>query len=120
MPNRRKALIVDDSKDWREELEEFLREKGFEVVTASDRRAALSALDAESFDTAILDVNLTDETLPNRDGLLINRYIQENAPGTRVILISAWPLNSKELADIRPARFIEKSYLWDQLNPMLD
>ena len=119
MTSHRKALVVDDSQDWREELEEHLQEKGFEVVTASDHDTALSVLAGKSFDTAVIDVNLTDKTF-NVDGLLINRYIQDNAPGTRVILISARSLDTRELAEISPATFIEKSDLWEQLNSLLE
>ena len=118
MGNWSKALVVDDSSAWREELKELLQDKGFEVVTAGDRQTALCALSNESFDIAIIDVNLTDE-IHNVDGLLISRYIRDNSPNTRVILISARSLSTQELADTYPATFIEKSNMWSQLNLLL-
>ena len=119
MANRRKAIVVDDSDYWCEELEELLQDKGFDVVTASDRSTALSVLANESFDIAIIDVNLTDEVY-NADGFLINRYIQDNLSDTPVILVSARPLTTQELVDIHPAMFVEKSNMWSQLNLLLE
>jgi DNA-binding response OmpR family regulator len=111
--------VVDDSDYWCEELEELLQDKGFDVVTASDRSTALSVLANESFDIAIIDVNLTDEVY-NADGFLINRYIQDNLSDTPVILVSARPLTTQELVDIHPAMFVEKSNMWSQLNLLLE
>ena len=116
--NRGKALVVDDCRDWREELKDLLHDKGFEVVTAGDLGTALSVLSNESFDTAIIDVNLT-EGMPSEEGLLINSYIQDNSPNTEVILISVKSLTDWRLGDIHPARFIEKSNLWTELNELL-
>ena len=118
MTDRGRALVVDDCSDWREELRELLQDKGFSVFTAHDRPTALSALDTQPFDVAILDVNLSDKT-HNVDGLLINRYIQDKGIDTRVILVSARALTSQELAQVRPATFIEKSNIWKQLNLLL-
>ena len=119
MANPISALVVDDSSTWRDELRGLLENKGFEVVAASDRRTALAALGNQSFDVAIIDVNLADAE-HNVDGLLINRYIQDQAIETRVILISARSLSTQELADACPATFIDKSNLWRELNALLD
>ncbi|MBN1262389.1 MAG: response regulator [Anaerolineae bacterium] len=119
MNPRKRALIVDDVSDWREEIKELLQDKGFAVVTASDKQAALSAVSQENFDFAIVDVNLTDE-IHNVDGLLVFRYIRNNSPETAVVLISAQSLNAQELEFIHPARFIEKSNIWRELSALLD
>lgn len=118
MTNRGKALVVDDSSDWREELEELLQDSGFEVVMAHDRSTALSALDSQPFDIAVVDVNLSDKT-HNVDGLLINRHIQDCGIDTRVILVSARSLTAQEIARAHPATFVEKSSIWDQLRLLL-
>jgi DNA-binding NtrC family response regulator len=118
MTNRGKALLVDDCSDWREELQELLQDNGFAVFTAHDRPTALSALDTQPFDVAVVDVNLSDKT-HNVDGLLINRYIQDKGIDTRVILISAHALTPQELAEVHPATFIEKSDIWKRLNLLL-
>lgn len=118
MTNRGKALLVDDCSDWREELQELLQDNGFAVFAAHDRPTALSALDTQPFDVAVIDVNLSDKT-HNVDGLLINRYIQDKGIDTHVILISARALTPQELAEVHPATFIEKSDIWKQLNLLL-
>ena len=118
MTDRGRALVVDDCSDWREELQELLQDSGFEVFAAHDRPTALSALDTQPFDVAVVDVNLSDKT-HNVDGLLINRYIQDKGIDTHVILISARGLTPQELAEVHPATFIEKSDIWKQLNLLL-
>jgi DNA-binding response OmpR family regulator len=118
MTDRGRALVVDDCSDWREELQELLQDSGFEVFVAHDRPTALSALDTQPFDVAVVDVNLSDKT-HNVDGLLINRYIQDKGIDTRVILVSARPLTAQELAHAHPAKFVEKSSIWNQLYVLL-
>jgi DNA-binding NtrC family response regulator len=112
-----KALVVDDSRAWRDELTEVLQDMGAEVIVASDRRSALSVLADESFDIAIIDVNLAGETY-DFGGFAINRYIQDHSPGTQVILISAESLTAKEIVTIQPARFVEKPNILRQLNSL--
>lgn len=116
MKPAQRALVVDDSDDWRAEIKEMLQDYGFAVVTAGDKQSALFELEKQTFNLAIIDVNLTDET-PNADGLLISRYIQENAPATSVVVISAESYSPSVLA---PARFFEKSEIPYQLRPFLE
>lgn len=103
-----RTLIVDDSEGWREQLHELLQAAGCQVITAPDRATALRALEAGSFDLAIVDVNL-DDTPHNVDGLRLSRDLLARNAHTRVILISARSLTAQQLASIAPAVFIEKS-----------
>ena len=112
------ALVVDDAKDWRNELQEFLEDEGFEVITVGDKASALQVLDSGAISLAIIDVNLADE-MQNMDGLLLNRYIREQALDIQVILISARTLGANDLEKIQPTIFIEKSRIWEKLYPFL-
>jgi DNA-binding NtrC family response regulator len=115
--SRRTALVVDDSRAWREELAEVLQEMNLEVATASDRRSALAMLAREQFDLAVIDINLAGET-HDRSGLAINRDFQEHSPGTQVILISAQTLTATESAAIAPAIFVEKANILRHLSAL--
>ena len=112
---QKRVLIVDDSQDWRNDLEELFRGKNCDVMTAKDRATAMSLLAAHAFDIAILDVNLTDE-IHNVEGLLINQELKRLSPQTRVVLISAGDLTSQQLENIKPSIFVKKSHIWDTLN----
>lgn len=116
---RGRVLVVDDIHDWCEELKELLVEEGFAVEIAGNKYTALNFLHTQRFDLAIIDVNLTDEA-DNIDGLLLNRFIQENLKDVFVVLISARSLNPQELESIKPAIFIGKEKIWNALNDLID
>jgi two-component system, OmpR family, alkaline phosphatase synthesis response regulator PhoP len=79
----RKVLVVDDNPKIVDVLSAYLREDGFEVVTASDGLEALAIAGAEHPDLALLDV-----MLPGLDGIELTRRMQReyNMP---VILVTA-------------------------------
>ena len=67
-------VVVDDEEDIRETLKEYLELQGFRV-TAADGAAELRRLvEAESFDVALLDINM-----PGEDGLSLARYLRESS-----------------------------------------
>jgi len=61
---RPRLLIVDDVPDNRELLARRFAQHGFDSVKAESGRSALRAIEAEPFDTVLLDV-----TMPDMDGL---------------------------------------------------
>ncbi|MCK9478562.1 MAG: response regulator [Firmicutes bacterium] len=83
-----KIIIVDDEKNIREGLSEFVdwNSLGFEVLAAfGDGQDAL-----EYIKNHPLDVVLTDIKIPFVSGLEIARFVYENIPKTKVVLISAY------------------------------
>ena len=78
------ALVVDDEPDIRELLALTLGRMGIDAVLAVDvanARRQLAALD--------FDICLTDMRLPDGNGLDLVQWIQKNAPGTPVAVITA-------------------------------
>lgn len=67
-----KILIVDDDLHIRELIKVFLRNKGFDIVEASDGVEALSKLEAVKVDMVILDV-----MMPNMDGWQLCSELRE-------------------------------------------
>jgi CheY-like chemotaxis protein len=70
----RRALVVDDERLVRTMLEEALRARGFEVLTAEDGVAGLSILADELL---ALDLLVTDVKMPRMDGETFIRTIRK-------------------------------------------
>ena len=66
MPDKRKILIIDDDKDFVRGLAVRLKTEGFEIATAPDAIAAISAARKESPDLILLDY-----ALPGGNGLTV-------------------------------------------------
>jgi len=77
----RKILFVDDDREWRSVVGTWLRDAGYEVVSASDATEAMVAPEGVKLDLIILDLNLAGE-----DGLELGRFLKRNHPGVPIIL----------------------------------
>ena len=64
-------LVVDDDRDIRELLTDYLTRNGFRATAVADGRAMREALAAHAFDLVILDV-----MLPGEDGLTLCRELR--------------------------------------------
>jgi DNA-binding NtrC family response regulator len=82
-PAPKSVLWVDDEIELLESHRIFLREKGYEVLSASNADDALEMLRGRPF-----DVMLLDEQMPGRRGLDSLRDIQELAPNLPVVLVT--------------------------------
>ncbi|MGM0445435.1 MAG: response regulator transcription factor [Bacillota bacterium] len=78
-----KVLIVDDEKEIRELIRDYLNVEGFNVELASDGKEAVEIFESDSFDIVILDI-----MLPKIDGMEILKIIRgkSNIP---VMMLSA-------------------------------
>ncbi len=92
--NGLRALVVDDSANSREILQQHLTDWGVEVTVAEDGASGLQALAAAG--AAAFDLALLDEEMPSMGGLELARLIRADAraDGLRLIL-----LNSKDGVD---------------------
>ena len=80
---RIKVLIAEDEPHLGTILETFLAGRGYHVTTTRDGRAALTALRAEAFDVALLDI-----VMPELDGLEVLRQVREEAAPPECIIIT--------------------------------
>ncbi|NPA55710.1 MAG: response regulator [Epsilonproteobacteria bacterium] len=86
--NGKKALIVDDSKSWREILADLMHRFGFETKVASDVAEAIQLAKHEQFDIVLMDWNMPQingidgakhiKSLQNTDIILVSAYENEN------------------------------------------
>ena len=81
----KKVLIVDDSSSVRTVARMALRERGYEVIEASNGKEALEKLDSERCHLVISDVNM-----PTMDGITLLKEIKRhpNHKFTPVIMLT--------------------------------
>jgi two-component system response regulator PilR (NtrC family) len=84
MPEAR-ILVVDDERSIRELLDITLRQEGYEVTLADGGEAAIRALDETAFDLVVTDLRMR-----GIDGLEVLRAVKELAPGTAVLMVTAF------------------------------
>lgn len=74
MATSQHLLVVDDDREIRSLLADFLGRHGYRVDTAADGRAMKRLLSAGSYDLVVLDL-----MLPGDDGLLLCRHLRETS-----------------------------------------
>lgn len=82
---KEKIFIVEDDPAMRVGMTHMLNASGYEVKSCEDGIKALSILQSEKFDIAIVDLKL-----PGVDGLTLLKHIKERAPQTGVIIVTAF------------------------------
>lgn len=113
-------LVVEDVPDILVLLEETLKFKGYNVVTATNGEEALEIVNKEH--PALI---ITDILMPKMDGFSLVHRLRLN-PSTRdipVVFLSATYIapEDKEFAlTIGVTRFLEKPVDWDEFLPLID
>jgi DNA-binding NtrC family response regulator len=83
--NAVRILIVDDDREMRRLLADFLEGEGFDVVQAADAAQTLTRIREAPCDVVLLDKNL-----PDWSGLHILPALRKLLPRTPVIVITAF------------------------------
>jgi DNA-binding NtrC family response regulator len=112
MVNQHPILIVEDEARWREDiLREALEDEGYQVQTSSSYDTALAALDRQTFDLVVIDVNLTG--VPgNQDGIRLLERMASQAEHTPTIVISGSKtraLAEESVKHLQPVAFVDKT-----------
>ena len=79
-------LIVDDEPNYQIILSEFLRDEGFDTLTADNGKQALGLVKADGD----LDLIITDMQMPGMDGFALLEAVKEHDPALPVIMITAY------------------------------
>jgi len=86
MRRQKKVMVVDDESIVCERLKPALEKDGFHVETFTDGQSAIDRLAVEKF-----DVLVTDLKMRKPDGIDILNFVRQDAPGTKVIVITGFP-----------------------------
>jgi DNA-binding NtrC family response regulator len=81
----RRVLVVEDEADVRELLVEYFRARGYVVAGAADGRTAIAALERDTFDLV-----LTDLQLPGADGLAVLAAARRLHPAIHVVIVTGF------------------------------
>jgi DNA-binding NtrC family response regulator len=93
-------LIVDDEPNLRRLLGLVLREEGHAVAEAGSVAAARAALEG-----ATLDLVVTDQKLPDGDGLAVLAAARELSPGVPVLFLTAYATVELAVSAMRAGAF---------------
>jgi two-component system nitrogen regulation response regulator GlnG len=112
--NKTKILVADDDEAILWVLEKFFREKGCEVVTATDGGTASRLLKEEKTALALVDINM-----PVKDGLEV---LKDAVTSAAVIIMTAEGTMKNTLEAMKRGAFdyITKPFDLDELGVMVD
>jgi two-component system response regulator len=78
-----RVLVVEDNEDYRELVDIFLKQKGFDVVLATDGLEAVDLAASEQPHIILMDLNL-----PNLDGWEATKIIKQNESTAHIPVIA--------------------------------
>jgi PAS domain S-box-containing protein len=81
------VLLVEDEDGVRNLAGEVLRQKGYQVMEASDGEGALTICRQHP---GLIDLLLTDAVMPKMSGFLLARHVRSLRPETRVLFMSGF------------------------------
>ncbi len=112
MNDRASILIADDEPAIRDAIVQCLGPSEFLFADAETGDAALGAIRSRAFDLVILDLKM-----PRVDGMEILRHIQQESPGTAVIVITGYPTveSAVEAMKLGATDFLPKPFTPDVL-----
>lgn len=104
-----KILLVEDEDAVRMFSARALRDKGYSVIEAPNGESALEFI---KNDGGTIDLMITDVVMPKMDGPTLINYVEEFAPGMKVIFISGYTEDSfrKSLANSIDVHFLQKPF----------
>ena len=90
----KKILIVDDEKFVTDALEGFFHNRGYEIFKAEDGEVCLDIIKNKNLDLVLLDIKL-----PKVDGIEILKFLRQDYPYIKVIIMTAYDIEYKEAVD---------------------
>lgn len=105
-------LIVDDDVNLCNELNEDLREVGYDTESVYDGNQAVLKIAEKTFDLILLDLKI-----PEKDGFEILKEINEKGRNSKVIVLTAYAdvKSAIDSAKMGANDFISKPYDFDEL-----
>lgn len=108
----RRILIIDNEPMITRMLDRMLR-SACDVTVASDVREAIAALESDTYDAVISDLELGD---PDRNGIWLLEQARARLGSIRRVLISGHPITEDMLPEDEPSiRLLRKPFTYNQL-----
>ena len=105
-------LIVEDMRDWREQLASILRRDGYSVTTAANYGEALGVLRRDEYQLVIVDLRLSPSDENNRDGMILLKDLSDlKIPAIVVTGYSTAEIAREAFRDYGTLDFLEKQDL---------
>ncbi|MEE4377104.1 MAG: EAL domain-containing protein [Candidatus Competibacteraceae bacterium] len=110
--NKPKILAVDDDQRMLQSLEKLLLTAGYEVQTAQGGQQAISLLERERYDIALLDI-----IMPEVGGHQVMDFIQQRNINTMIVVVSGDTSIESAIESLRRGAydFLRKPYTTEEL-----
>ncbi len=82
----KQVLIVDDEAIVRESIRDWLKDAGYQVLTAESGEEALALIEKQAFGVIIVDLRL-----PRMTGIDVLKKLKSLKPNIKSIVITAYP-----------------------------
>ncbi len=107
MAEKPRVLVVDDEEALRYLLSTELAAEGYDVETAGDGDEAIETIKQKDYDVVLLDIKM-----PRVDGFEVLRFIKQNKPEIKVIMLTAYAdvKNAIEALKLGASDFVSKPY----------
>jgi DNA-binding NtrC family response regulator len=106
------VLVVDDNRDLRNILVEFLRHKGYQVHDAGSGDAAIKLLDSTPVDAVIADLYLPGDVT----GIEVLLHHKKRVPtGCRILFTGALSDTLRSVCQYSDVAYLQKPVRLDQL-----
>jgi DNA-binding NtrC family response regulator len=108
---------MDDDLLALESMEDYLKQAGYAVVTASSAREALARARETPYDVVLLDMKR-----PEMDGFQVAAMLRQLQPDSRVVMFTGYPSLETEAraAQLNFYEFLPKSNWYDLLLPTIE
>ena len=107
MAEDRWVLVLDDERIVGDRLKPALEKDGFAVEVFTDSSMAIDRLKEKEFSVLVTDLRMRGPS-----GIDVLRYVRDNCPETRVIVITAYasPEVSREVQSLGAYHFVAKPF----------
>jgi two-component system, NtrC family, response regulator HydG len=114
---KERILVVDDSPDTLDILQQNLASRGYEVTGASGAAEALGLMAGATFDLV-----LTDMKMPGMTGIDLTRIVREQYPGMEVMMITGYATveNAVEALKTGAEEYLAKPFTDEELFAAVD
>lgn len=100
--NIKRVLVVDDEAELAHAIEIHLSRLGFQILSENTMKAAQKAITDTAKRQRLVDLVITDISMPGNSGIELLQWIQKNHPHISIILISGFGADDLIASNIRP------------------